>query len=301
MSWWHKIYCVCDVIEIGDQKLVFGQRGDGSWERFVEEMNIYIKREVERRGYEGEGGNRCPIMRGRAKLRPLLRAIGHRFREVLRGAEFDVDGANSTYEEAVKSLQEYYGGQESVFVKSKEKMARLKAKREAAVIEVENVRAFRIAVQELGEVQRRIAGSRPVLVENKAELDRSRPILTPSSLVPFPVQPITAQVEISYRMPVELASYWGERGKDGRDGDEFEESLLTQPKDSGLVRVGGSSVGSDGGHGGGDGGHGGGDGGHGGGEGGGGDQESSAAEYDSSPGLLESDGTQEVSMEEDLG
>ena len=31
------------------------------------------------------------------------------------------------------------------------------------------------------------------------------------------------------------------------------------------------------------------------------DQESSAAEYNSSPGLLGSDGTQEVSMEEDLG
>ncbi|XP_067950253.1 uncharacterized protein [Watersipora subatra] len=112
---------------------------------------------------------------------------------------------------------------------------------------------------------------------------------------------------------------------------EAEESLsaqlpVSEPVESSVGDVGGSSVGcdrghgggdrghgggdgghggGDGGHGGGDGGHGGGDGGHGGGdgggEGGGGDQESSAAEYDSSPGLLGSDGTQEVSMEEDLG
>ena len=95
---------------------MFGEHGDGSWERFIEEMNLCIESAVEVRGYEGEGGNRRLIMRNRAKLRPLLRAIGH-IGEVLRGAGFDVDGANSAYEEAVEILQEYYGKQESMYVK----------------------------------------------------------------------------------------------------------------------------------------------------------------------------------------
>ena len=38
-------------------------------------------------------------------------------REILKSAGFDVDGANSTYEEAVDILQEYYGRQKSIFVK----------------------------------------------------------------------------------------------------------------------------------------------------------------------------------------
>ena len=104
-------------MESGFPKLVFGEHGDGSWERFIEEMNLCIESAVERRGYEGEGGDRRPIMRGRGRLVPLLRAIGHSGREVLRGAGFDVDGVNSTYEGAVEVLQDYYGRQESMFVK----------------------------------------------------------------------------------------------------------------------------------------------------------------------------------------
>ena len=104
-------------MESGFPKLVFGEHGDGSWERFIEEMNLCIESAVERRGYEGEGENRRPIMRGRARLVPLLRAIGHSGREVLRGAGFNVDGVNSTYEGAVEVLQGYYGRQESMFVK----------------------------------------------------------------------------------------------------------------------------------------------------------------------------------------
>ncbi|XP_067938837.1 uncharacterized protein [Watersipora subatra] len=146
-----------------------------------------------------------------------------------------------------KKVAEIEREEREVRRKSKEKLAKLKAKREAAVMELENVKAFRVVVQELAEVQRRIAGSRPALVAGEVELDRSGPMPTPSSVVPSPVQPVTAQVETSHRKPVEPASYWGERGKDGRDGDEVEESLLTQPKDSGLVRVGGSSVGDVGG------------------------------------------------------
>ncbi|XP_067933484.1 uncharacterized protein DDB_G0287625-like [Watersipora subatra] len=104
-------------MESGFPKLVFSEHGDGSWERFIEEMNLCIESAVERRGYKGEGGNRRLIMRGRAKLRPLLRAIGHSGREVLRGAGFNVDGINSTYEGAVEVLQDYYDRQESMFVK----------------------------------------------------------------------------------------------------------------------------------------------------------------------------------------
>ncbi|XP_067949666.1 serine/threonine-protein kinase fray2-like [Watersipora subatra] len=63
--------------------------------------------------------------------------------------------------------------------KLKEKLAKLKAKRETAVMELENVKAFRVVVQELAE-------------------------------------PVTAQVETSHRKPVEPASYWGERAAEVR-------------------------------------------------------------------------------------
>ncbi|XP_067940630.1 uncharacterized protein [Watersipora subatra] len=104
-----------------------------------------------------------------------------------------------------KKVAEVEREEREVRRKSKEKMAKLKAKRETALMELENVKAFRVVVQEL------------------------------------------AEVETSHRKPVEPASYWGERDKDERDGDEVEESLLTQPKDSELVRVSGSSVGDVGG------------------------------------------------------
>ncbi|XP_067947395.1 uncharacterized protein [Watersipora subatra] len=76
-------------MESGLPKLVFGEHGDGSWERFIEEMNLCIESAVERRGYvNDEDGNRVPIMRGRARLVPLLRAIGHSGREeALRARE----------------------------------------------------------------------------------------------------------------------------------------------------------------------------------------------------------------------
>ncbi|XP_067939706.1 serine/threonine-protein kinase fray2-like [Watersipora subatra] len=78
-------------------------------------MNLCIESAVERRGYvNDEDGNGILIMRGRARLVPLLRAIGHRGREILRGAGFNVDGVNSTYEGAVEVLQDYYGRQEMV-------------------------------------------------------------------------------------------------------------------------------------------------------------------------------------------
>ncbi|XP_067937150.1 octapeptide-repeat protein T2-like [Watersipora subatra] len=57
-------------MESGFPKLVFGEHGDGSWERFIEEMNLCIESAVERRGYEGEGGDRRPIMRGRGRSSP---------------------------------------------------------------------------------------------------------------------------------------------------------------------------------------------------------------------------------------
>ncbi|XP_067939543.1 serine/threonine-protein kinase fray2-like [Watersipora subatra] len=100
-------------MDSGFPNLVFGEHGDGSWERFIEEMNLCIGSAVERRSYvDDEDGNRVPIMRGRARLVPLLRAIEHSGREILRGAGFNVDGVNSTYEEAVEVLQDYYGRQE---------------------------------------------------------------------------------------------------------------------------------------------------------------------------------------------
>ncbi|XP_067945193.1 uncharacterized protein [Watersipora subatra] len=61
-------------MESGFPKLVFGEHGDGSWERFIEEMNLCIESAVERRGYEGEGGDRRPIMRGRGRDR---REVGY--------------------------------------------------------------------------------------------------------------------------------------------------------------------------------------------------------------------------------
>ncbi|XP_067933345.1 octapeptide-repeat protein T2-like [Watersipora subatra] len=57
-------------MESGFPKLVFGEHGDGSWERFIEEMNLCIESAVERRDYEGEGGDRRPIMRGRGRSSP---------------------------------------------------------------------------------------------------------------------------------------------------------------------------------------------------------------------------------------
>ena len=146
-----------------------------------------------------------------------------------------------------RKVAEIERDEKEVWRKSNEKLAKLKAMREAAVMELENVKAFRVVVQEKAEVQKSIAGSRPALVAGEVELDRSGPLPTPSSVVTSLVQMVTAQMETSNRRPVEAASYWGERGKDGRDGDEVEESLLTQSKDSGLVRVGGSSVGDVGG------------------------------------------------------
>ncbi|XP_067939510.1 uncharacterized protein [Watersipora subatra] len=201
---------------------------------------------------------------------------------------------------------------------------RLAAERRAAVSEFENAEAFRAAIEQLAKVQRRIAGGRLAPEEGQAEGNRSGPIPVPSSVAPPPEQPITAQGETSHRMPVGPVSTGESVATTEGAESEVEESLSTQlpvsePVESSVGEVGGSGVGcdrghgggdrghggGDGGHGGGDGGHGGGDGGHvggdGGGEGGGGDQESSAAEYNSSPGLLGSDGTQEVSMEEDMG
>ncbi|XP_067951716.1 golgin subfamily A member 6-like protein 2 [Watersipora subatra] len=254
-------------MESGFPKLVFGEHGDGSWERFIEEMNLCIESAVERRGYEGEGENRRPIMRGRARDR---REVGYDGRGSSRRSGGSRDNSYERYGSRDSSGERYRG---------------------------------RGSPREIRDKFGRYRDNSMDRFEGEKYKERYQDSSKGRS------------VETSHRKPVEPASYWGERGKDGRDGHEVEESLLTQPKDSGLVRVGGSSVGSDsghgggdsghgggdGGHGGGDGGHGGGDGGHGGGEGGGGDQESSAAEYDSSPGLLESDGTQEVSMEEDLG
>ena len=104
-------------MKISYLKLVFTERSDDSWDRFIEEINSCIESTAERRGYEDGDSDRVPIMIGKARLLPLLRAIGHNGKEVLRGAGFDVDGANSTYEEPVVILQEYYGRQESVFVK----------------------------------------------------------------------------------------------------------------------------------------------------------------------------------------
>ncbi|XP_067942855.1 uncharacterized protein [Watersipora subatra] len=164
----------------------------------------------------------------------------------------------------------------------------------------------------LSEVQRRIAGSRLAPKEGQAEVNRSGPIPIPSSVAPPPELPIMAQGENSHRMPVRPVSTLESVVKTEGAESEVEESLLAQLPISEPVEssggIGGGSVvgdrghgGGDRGHGGGDGGHGGGDRGHGGGDGSGGDQASSAAEYDSSPGLLESDGTQDVLMDEDLG
>ncbi|XP_067944904.1 transcription termination factor Rho-like [Watersipora subatra] len=89
----HSVFVAREILyrvemESGFPKLVFGEHGDGSWERFIEEMNLCIESAVERRGYEGEGGDRRPIMRGRGRLVPLLRAIGHSGREeALRARE----------------------------------------------------------------------------------------------------------------------------------------------------------------------------------------------------------------------
>ena len=47
-------------------------------------------------------------------------------------------------------------------------------------MELESFMGFRVAVQELADVQRRIASSRPTLVEGEVELNRSGPMSTPS-------------------------------------------------------------------------------------------------------------------------
>ncbi|XP_067950229.1 pre-mRNA-splicing factor 38B-like [Watersipora subatra] len=157
--------------------------------------------------------------------------------------------------------------------KSKEKLARLKAIREAAVMELENVKAFRVVVQKLAEVQRRVAGSRPALVAGGLS---SLPLIGESKV------------------------------KTEGTESEVEESLLTQPPVSEPVESsgcsGGGSVVGDRGHGDSDRGHRGSDRGHGGSEGGGEDQESEesgAAKYDGSSGLLESDGTPDELMDQE--
>ncbi|XP_067940627.1 serine/threonine-protein kinase fray2-like [Watersipora subatra] len=70
-------------MESGFPKLVFGEHGDGSWERFIEEMNLCIESAVEKRGYVAdEDGNRVPIMTGTAR-----QALGESDREYLQRVE----------------------------------------------------------------------------------------------------------------------------------------------------------------------------------------------------------------------
>ncbi|XP_067943451.1 probable ATP-dependent RNA helicase DDX46 [Watersipora subatra] len=296
-------------MESGFSKLVFGEHGDGSWERFIEEMNLCIDSAVKRRGYvNDEDGNRVPIMRGRARdkggdvgydrrgssrrsggsrdnsyerygsrdssreryrgrkspremrdkssryrdksmdrfegekykerretsresevkkghtgqdwwacktkgvksskyveigsqretaqgIRDVQVSMGydreHSHDEVREGAEKEAEPV-SVMEKVCsflaevsskgmldregheKKVAEIERAEREVRRKSKEKLAMLKAKRETAVMELENVKAFRVVVQKLAEVQRRIAGNteqelRSVFTTSRAE------------------------------------------------------------------------------------------------------------------------------------
>ncbi|XP_067944885.1 uncharacterized protein [Watersipora subatra] len=92
-------------MESGFPKLVFGEHGDGSWERFIEEMNLCIESAVERRGYEGEGDNRRPIMRGRSSPRGSPRSSRGYYgseehdtsRYGTRGREYNKDSGSRKY------------------------------------------------------------------------------------------------------------------------------------------------------------------------------------------------------------
>ncbi|XP_067937318.1 pre-mRNA-splicing factor 38B-like [Watersipora subatra] len=93
-------------MESGFPKLVFGEHGDGSWERFIEEMNLCIESAVERRGYEGEGGDRRPIMRGRARDR---REVGYDRRGSSRRLGGSRDSSYERYGSRDISRERYRG------------------------------------------------------------------------------------------------------------------------------------------------------------------------------------------------
>ena len=104
-------------MDLGYPKLRIGKLGDGFWENFVRDMNLAIESEIDRRGFENVDGDRVPVVRGRRKLVPLIRAIGSEACEVLSGAGFDVHAEDSTYEGAMIILNAEYGVQETRFVR----------------------------------------------------------------------------------------------------------------------------------------------------------------------------------------
>ncbi|XP_067939921.1 RNA-binding protein 25-like [Watersipora subatra] len=98
-------------MESGLPKLVFGEHGDGSWERFIEEMNLCIESAVERRGYvNDEDGNRVPIMRGRARDR---REVGYDRRGSSRRSGDSRDNSYERYSSRDSSRERYRGRESS--------------------------------------------------------------------------------------------------------------------------------------------------------------------------------------------
>ncbi|XP_067950494.1 uncharacterized protein [Watersipora subatra] len=134
--------------------------------------------------------------------------------------------------------------------------ARLSADSRAAVSELVNAEAFRAAIEQLAKAQTKIASSKPAPMEGQADLDTSGPMSTSSSVVPSPVQPVTAEVETSYRMPASSSFFRKSVGKTEVTEPEVKESLPTQSQVSRQVANSGSSgrdssdgIGGDRGHG----------------------------------------------------
>ncbi|XP_067933400.1 RNA-binding protein 25-like [Watersipora subatra] len=320
-------------MESGFPKLVFGEHGDGSWERFIEEMNLCIESAVGRRGYVNDkDGNRVPIMRGAVevlqdyygkqesmfvkghKFLTAKQALGESDREYLQRVEslsryaevannndrvrdkggdvgYDRRGSSrrsggsrdNSYERygSSDSSRERYRGRESLremrdkssryrdksmdrFEGEKYKERGETSRYDEGYRDNSKGRSVRfsgyrdeyddVELQNLtnksdreSEVKKDQTGqdwwtckTKGVKSSEYVEIGNQRGTAQGIKDVQVSMgydrehshdEPVTAQVETSHR---KLVSYWGEQGKDGRDGDEVEESLLTQPKDSGL-------------------------------------------------------------------
>ena len=100
------------VLEINSENV------SGSWKSWLTEFQLSVEMVTMKLGKETVDEAEVNVFRGRMKLLALLHSIGKDGREILQYLGFDLQNANSTYEQAMEFLTGVYGNEENIYVKT---------------------------------------------------------------------------------------------------------------------------------------------------------------------------------------